>query len=57
MDTKELIKQQLESRKEQLRALIRHLEVYGENHPQYNQLENCKKEYELVISQLEKLNK
>ena len=57
MDTRELVKQQLESRKEQLRALIIHLEAYGESHTQYDQLENCKKEYELVISQLEKLNK
>lgn len=49
------VKKHLEGRKEQLNALIKHLENRGSGYPQYNQFENLKKEYELVISQLKKL--
>lgn len=54
MDKAQIIKH-LEERKEQLNALIIHLEHRGKNHPQYNQLENCKSELDLVISQLKRL--
>ena len=46
----------LEGRKEQLKALILLLENRGEKHPQYNNLEMCKTEYETVINQLKQLN-
>ena len=54
MDT-DAVRKHLEARKQQLNALIKHLESRGRDHPQYNQLENCKKEYELVTSQLQQL--
>ncbi|MEG5159568.1 hypothetical protein QUB37_03845 [Microcoleus sp. AT3-A2] len=52
---KEALKTHLEGRKEQLNALIKHLETRGDEHPQYGQLDNCKIEFQTVISQLDKL--
>lgn len=54
---KQQLKRHLQDRREQLRALILVLEDRGNSHPQYNQLNNLKSEYELVINQLQKLNK
>lgn len=51
------LKQHLQDRREQLRALIILLEDRGSSHPQYNQLDNLKSEHELVINQLQKLSK
>jgi len=54
MDKNSVVKH-LEQRKEQLRALILVLENRGEDHPQYNQLEKCKTDYQTVINQLNQL--
>ncbi|MCC3473312.1 MAG: hypothetical protein JGK10_16315 [Microcoleus sp. PH2017_13_LAR_U_A] len=47
----------LQERKQQLHALILYLQSSGETHSQYDQLAKCKAEYELVISQLQRLQK
>ena len=51
------LRQHLQGRREQLRALILLLENRGENHPQYSQIEILKAEYQTVLTQLKKLNK
>lgn len=54
---KEAIIKHLQDRREQLRALILNLEDRGEEHPQYSQLEFLKHEHQIVINQLQKLEK
>lgn len=55
MDKQEIITH-LQGRREQLIALIAHLEGRGKTHPQYNQLQICRNELQTVNSQLKKLN-
>lgn len=55
MDIKE-VREHLQGREQQLDALIKLLEHTGESHPQYDQLKNCRAEYKIVVSQLNRLN-
>jgi len=50
------LRKQLEGEKNQLEALIKYLENAGNDPSQLNQLEICRKNYDLKVSQLSRLD-
>jgi hypothetical protein len=54
---KERVSKHLEERKQQLYALISHLKTQDKKHPLYSQLSSLEAEYEIVIDQLQRLQK
>lgn len=47
---------ELEEKKVQLQCLINFLRESGPSNPQYYQIKNCQKEYDLAISQINEFN-